>query len=291
MEKKKTQEVREEGSGLRYIGTTESVFAYRNVHMPGGTATTRFEFYYNPTTGDIDVCHGGCNGTLFSGKELKNGEVDLAPPSGYPSAETFVKEFKILRDAFLEKSTQRGNKRRYAMVNVLEDACHVELLFASESDAQNFLKFVHTYIAESGAGNGYGAYWHFFDDPVRFVYSKTGTSELQKRLIDAMGVGICRARIAGDPSLGPGNIHGKFFETIDGAIVFNFDPRWLPPRLVPEEGDLARIVDFPEYDRMIGRVKAKNEKTVVLGPCWLGLEKDIELPLENVMKIYDFLSK
>ena len=96
-------------AGLKYIGVTEKVFPYR--HPDGNTHTGRFEFYYNPQTGDIDVCHAGCNGSIFSGKEAPDGTVTFRPPLGYPDTETFAREFKTVRDKFLAKRNE-SNKQQ-----------------------------------------------------------------------------------------------------------------------------------------------------------------------------------
>lgn len=85
---------------LKYIGATEKSFPYP---YNGHTYQGRFEFYYKHETGAIDVNHFGCNGRIFTGKELPDGKVTFNPPQGYPSAETFVGEFTILRDKFLKK--------------------------------------------------------------------------------------------------------------------------------------------------------------------------------------------
>lgn len=88
-------------AGLKHIGATEKSFPY--LHPDGNTVSGKFEFYYNHETGAIDVNHFGCNGRIFTGKELPDGTVTFNPPQGYPSTETFVEEFTILRDKFLKK--------------------------------------------------------------------------------------------------------------------------------------------------------------------------------------------
>lgn len=87
-------------AGLKYIGDTEKSFDYR--HPDGNTHSGKFTFSYNQESGSIDVRHLGCNGCIFTGRELPDGTVTFSPPKGYPSAETFSEEFKILRDKFLE---------------------------------------------------------------------------------------------------------------------------------------------------------------------------------------------
>jgi hypothetical protein len=84
----------------QYIGITVKEFAYP--HPDGNVYKSKFQFYYDPKTGRIDVCHLGCNGTKFCGEE-KDGIVSFSPPYGYPSSEEFVAEFIPLRDAFLKR--------------------------------------------------------------------------------------------------------------------------------------------------------------------------------------------
>lgn len=86
---------------LRYIGATDTSYRYFHPTLPG--ATGRFEFYFSPATGNIDVCHFGCSGRIFTGKQLPDGTIVFNPPLGYPFAEVFVKEFIELRDKFLAK--------------------------------------------------------------------------------------------------------------------------------------------------------------------------------------------
>ncbi|MBI2637645.1 MAG: hypothetical protein HYW88_01975 [Candidatus Sungbacteria bacterium] len=88
-------------AGLQYIGATDTSFSYFHPTLPG--ATGRFEFYFNPTTGEIDVNHFGCNGTIFSGKQLPDGTISFSPPRGYPDREVFIQEFMVLRDKFFAK--------------------------------------------------------------------------------------------------------------------------------------------------------------------------------------------
>lgn len=87
-------------AGLKFIGTTEKSYPY--LHPNGNIYSGKFEFHYNLATGDIDVCHYGCNGTLFKGQEKSDMAV-FNVPDGYPLSGVFETEFKILRDAFLKK--------------------------------------------------------------------------------------------------------------------------------------------------------------------------------------------
>lgn len=83
---------------LGFIGESEKAFPYK--HRDGNTYSDKFEFYYNKTTGGIDVCHSGCNGTIFRGND-KDGVTTFQPPRGYPSSDDLVPEFIRLRDKYL----------------------------------------------------------------------------------------------------------------------------------------------------------------------------------------------
>lgn len=185
----------------------------------------------------------------------------------------------------------------YGLLEVLEDGRGVNLLFKDKEQAENFTLFAHTYIAESGAGNGYGAYWHFRDNPIIGVDTKTGRGNLNTDLVRAMALSICDARTARPPAWNGGNVtepeYMPLVEVEDDAITFSFDADKLPPRIQPETGNLVRIVDNPEHSRQIARVKEVRGENVALIHCpYSHIEKDeeLEIPLNNVMKINDFLN-
>lgn len=86
--------------GMRYIGATEEGFEY--LHPDGNKYTERFEFYWNVSTGEIDVCHLSCNGAIFTGKVNEDGSVTFrSMPYGYPEEEVFQKAFKKLQESFI----------------------------------------------------------------------------------------------------------------------------------------------------------------------------------------------
>ena len=178
----------------------------------------------------------------------------------------------------------------FALVQVLENANPKELCFVEEKDAKAFCDFISTYITESGAGNGYGAYWHH-DGEIRYVKRLVGSSKIDADLIKSMAASICDARTASSQKNGRRkNIeYAPEIGERDGAITFMFDPMSLPPRLEPVAGDLVRIVDLPDFDRQIARVVRIAGVTVELKSCPYGIKKGVTLPLANVMKIEDFL--
>ncbi len=61
-----------------YDPTAELAFIGRAEANHKGEANN-FEFYYNQSTGQIDVCHEGCNGTYMSGQEISDIETTLEP--------------------------------------------------------------------------------------------------------------------------------------------------------------------------------------------------------------------
>lgn len=183
----------------------------------------------------------------------------------------------------------------FGLVSVFEDANRVQLLFASKRDAKRFIQFVRVYIAESGAGNGYGAYWYFKGEPIVGVDTKMGKGYLNFDLIKEMSRSICDARNARRGKMWAGDdvTEAEYMPQVgvrDGAITFDFSPDKLPPRIRPRAGDLVRLVDNEKHERQIARVKEVKGTTAVLVPCpYSEITTEIRLPLKQTMKIYDFL--
>lgn len=87
---------------MQYIGTTEEALEY--LHPDGKKYTGKFEFYWDRSTGAIDVCHLGCNGAIFIGRVNKVGRVVFySLPPGYPDVAVFEQAFKKLQKDFLSK--------------------------------------------------------------------------------------------------------------------------------------------------------------------------------------------
>lgn len=184
----------------------------------------------------------------------------------------------------------------FGLVKAFEDAKPVELLFETKEQAEAFVRFVHLYIQEGAVGNGYSAYWHYVDNPVIGTDKKVGQATLRIDLIQAMAKEICRKRKA----LSSDELHRKGYDfyypsigVVKGCIRFEFDEAKLPPRLKPNVGDLAMIVDLPEYDRVMVRIKEIREDRAVLtnGKYCSKIPDRTEVPLVNVMKIHDFINK
>lgn len=185
----------------------------------------------------------------------------------------------------------------FGVVRVLEDARPVYLLFEDKEQAQSFVDFTHLYIQESGAGNCYGAYWHSSDEAIVGTDAPIPTSQsfLKRDLIESMTRSVWRKRLA-LPDIQLRDKENEYqsclpqFGVSEGAITFSFDKNNFPPRLQPNTEDLVTIVDNPDFDRVIARVRKIKNGVVALKKCaYSQLEEDIQLPLTNVMKIYDFL--
>lgn len=87
---------------MQFIGVTEESFKYQ--HSDGNKYESKFEFYWNTSSGAIDVCHFGCNGTIFMGRTNEEGSVAFPRiPYGYPAEAVFTEAFKKLQEEFLAK--------------------------------------------------------------------------------------------------------------------------------------------------------------------------------------------
>ena len=88
----------------------------------------------------------------------------------------------------------------YACIDVRKDDSFEKLCFASEEDAKRFQRFVRIYQKESGAGNGYGAYW-IFDEDIGLYRTMPGSvvCRLEQERIDSMveSVRLTRAKKRG----------------------------------------------------------------------------------------------
>lgn len=98
------KEFLERCKGMQRIGVTEEL---EYLHPDDRTIHKgKFEFYWNSFSGNIDVCHFGCNGAIFTGRVNKDGSITFNPRYGYPEASVFEKEFRRLLNEF-KNNTQR----------------------------------------------------------------------------------------------------------------------------------------------------------------------------------------
>lgn len=164
-----------------------------------------------------------------------------------------------------------------ALLKALQDGHTVVLRFTTKEDARRFKKFTNTYMEESGAGNGYGAYWVLFDmgiskeDTARICYTCREqypiVPRLNRDLVDSMLAAIMTARLAKrgatmDVALTVGEK--------DGAITFAIGV--LPERQRPKAGDMFRALNrtCSEAAREVGegRVIHDNGETLGVISCW-----------------------
>lgn len=188
-----------------------------------------------------------------------------------------------------------------ATVRTRKDDSMEDLLFNSVESAQNFVDFVILYQHESGAGNGYGAYW-VFENKIEQTDGNSDrfTRELDSRRIDRMIRSIAHARSGGS---GIVTIPSMTYGVEDGAIAFQL---WgFDDRQKPGAGDMYRIVEYNETTVGLLNDGASKEGRVleVIGDSIQGyLGEDDEgnrlesakvhtIPLDSVMKIPDWLAE
>ncbi len=188
---------------------------------------------------------------------------------------------------------------KYAELEALEDERLKILCFASKADAQRFKQFCNLYIDESGAGNGYGAYWVYTDTKIsrcRKVASRCVIG-LDTELIESMLHRILVARTAiGNPQVKVGYVVG----IRDGAIFFTIGE--FPPRQRPGVGDMYRIprsaLDETNLAESEGRVVKDLGDILEVISCY-NEERDgsikpnakvVRVKVTSVMKINDWLA-
>ncbi len=128
----------------------------------------------------------------------------------------------------------------YALIEAIEDGKTIQLCFASKADAKRFKKFTTMYMLESGAGNGYGAYWVWTDSAIVQcdVIPEFASTILRFDLIEYMLCKVLVARTADKKTdVSVDLIVGKK----DNAVVFFVGK--LPPRQKPRAGDMFRLID------------------------------------------------
>lgn len=189
-------------------------------------------------------------------------------------------------------------------VNVFADGQREKLRFASKRDANAFLAFAKIYVDDSGAGNGYGAYWVYLDEKPSFspIPLPGSTEELDEKLISQMLSGILAARQASNTPTMIGWSWGKR-RGFRGGITFMIDP--IPKRQRPAVGDMYRIprsamsADYSELPYSEGRVLEDNGDTFTLRSCyneepstgeWRRERVTYTIAADRVMKINDWLS-
>ncbi|MFA5188999.1 MAG: hypothetical protein WC460_06600 [Patescibacteria group bacterium] len=169
----------------------------------------------------------------------------------------------------------------FAILKCLENAEEKTLCFASLEDAIRFKSFVNTYMEESGAGNGYDAYWVMSNAKIVQVSEIMDDfcTTLDYNLIAKMLEEIINARTAGNRQ----------------GIIFSMSE--LPARQRPGPGDMIRaLFSQGAKEKIEGRVLSDNGDTFEVINYWdeddNGKPKKsarvITVPASSVMKIDDW---
>lgn len=184
----------------------------------------------------------------------------------------------------------------YAVLARKDDTMEL-LAFGSMDSVCSFIKFVVTYQRESGAGNGYGAYW-IFDDKVVQVDPADDrlVRSLERDRIISMAYDIAYARSGGS---GIVTVPAITYGTKDDGIIFQV---WgFDQGSTPNPGDMCRVIK-PELlptDKLRSRDGRVTDIFVdqarVLDCADEGSEgpknkaEPYLIPLEALMKIPDWL--
>jgi len=177
-----------------------------------------------------------------------------------------------------------------------EDGANKILCFTTKEDAQRFKNFSNMYMEESGAGNGYGAYWVMRNADIIGVTKTVDifTFELQNHLLEHMRESIAIARTAGEST---GDDINFSVSNTGRAISFQIDN--FPERQRPSKGDMFRNLYSYAGAKIEGRVIEDNDDTLKVISC---LDEDddgkpnpsatfIDISSSDVMKINDWKDK
>lgn len=188
-----------------------------------------------------------------------------------------------------------------ATVRTRKDDSMEDLLFNSVESAQSFINFVSLYQHESGAGNGYGAYW-VFEDEIEQTDGNSDrfTRELDYNRIKRMASKIAHARSGGNGIVTMPSITYGIDDEAIAFQVWGFDGKQKP-----SAGDMYRIIEYNETTVSLLRDGASKEGRVleIVGDSIKGyLGEDDEgnrlesakvytIPMDYVMKIPDWLTE
>ena len=127
----------------------------------------------------------------------------------------------------------------YWILNVLEDAHPVKICFSDRRSAEDFSLLINTYEDDSGAGNGYSAYWPDYKKRKilpHFWRPAESTAEIDVGHVRWMLWSIYAAHAAELP----GDADDLFsVATAGDALAFSL--KELPPRVRPVVGEMYRI--------------------------------------------------
>ena len=184
-----------------------------------------------------------------------------------------------------------------ALLEALEDGVTKTFCFASKENAKRFRSFTNTYMDESGAGNGYGAYWVYRDAEVIGCdkIPRSAVTEIKPELVRSMLHDILVARTS---QRNPDAAVSLTVGTKEGAIAFSFGD--LPLRQRPRVGDMFRtmksLANEAEYNVGEGRVVADNGETLDVISSWdegddgkpKSDAKIVKVRVGSIMKINDW---
>lgn len=183
-----------------------------------------------------------------------------------------------------------------AILKVLENAIKKTLCFASKEDAERFKSFTNIYMEESGAGNGYEAYWVMFNSKIVEVDDALDSYDkrVKKSLLSSMMDSIVGTRTAGkDTSYYPAITVG-----LNNGITFNIQE--LPDKQRPGAGDMFRTLFSQGAEtKFEGRVIKDNGDTLEVID-WYSEDDEgnpkvdaetICIEASKVMKIDDWLTR
>jgi len=187
----------------------------------------------------------------------------------------------------------------FATIDVLNNEEAAETLcFRSKQDAERFRDFGLTYMRESGAGNGYGAYWLCALDIGQYERPPAkATIGIETARLEDMLQRILKARTATDP---PTAKVDMAMGVREGGIVFSHGD--LPPRLRPAVGDMFRVIgdelNGQEREVREGRVMADCGETLEVMSSWSENggrinpnAKRFVMRADKVMKVNDWLKR
>ncbi len=187
----------------------------------------------------------------------------------------------------------------HGLVQVYTHYGRLSLIFASREYADQFARFVGFYVHESGREYKYIEYG-FVDGskvrPISDLHADDGTvvhTRLNAEHIEAMSAALCDVRQALLPSVeaeyNRSAIYMPMVGVENGVISFHFLPSQLPPRIIPEVGDVARVVGKIGYEGVSVRVERIKNGLFFLS-CMPGyFNQPIEVSKDHVMKICDMM--
>lgn len=184
----------------------------------------------------------------------------------------------------------------YFILSVLKDMRQLSLCFTNRKSAASFSTLVNIYEDDSGAGNGYSAYWPDYGNEkisLRLWKPRRSVSEIDPELVRSMLHSIYLSRNVDIPD----DLSERISIGTEGqGILFSMNA--LPPRMQPAVGDMYRIPRSLSKDGMGGEGKVIDERrdslVVIPSHYWEkdGFRNDVttsEIPKKSAIVIHDWL--